>query len=195
VRWHRSAEFERRSALYARLDGELYGHTRFFAAAALVNAVLAKWFELMPMVRFPHSIDFLDKAGAALETDNLAFARQIRRHIPGSPLDHALVCAEQARLQRFVLAHQARQPQRWESVRGEINELLNERYAAAFFFRWCTDGGRFTRVLREVREHIGMELNFATESHRIRIGVSLIEHIRREAPSDGHNPQSTSRRR
>jgi hypothetical protein len=180
VRGHRSAEFERRSALYTRLDGQLCSHTRFFAAAALVNTALARRFEVLPALRSPHSLYFLNEVGAALEADNLAYAREISRRTPGSILDRALVCAEQARLQWYVYAHQAQRPKQWESIRSEINRLLNERDAASYFSRWCKGSGRVTRVLREVRGHLGMELDFATESHRIRIGLGLIEHIRRE---------------
>jgi hypothetical protein len=179
----RSTEFERRSALYSRLDLQLCDQTRFFAAAALVNAVFATLFQLWSAIRPPRSFNFLNEVGAALETDNLRYARAITAHTPGDSLDYALVCAEQARLQCYVRAHQALRPRQWESIRRELNGLLNDRYAIALFSRWGKGGARLYRVLHEVRERLGTTLDFSTESHRIRIGLRLIEHFRQERSS------------
>jgi hypothetical protein len=173
-------DFERRSALYSRLDWQLCDHTRFFAAAALINTVFAMLFDVWSAIRPARSFHFLTEVGAALETDNLRFAREIARHAPGDSLDYALVCAEQARLQRYVRAHQAQHPRQWEAIRTELNGLLNDRYVTAFFSRWGKGSGRLYRALHEVRESLGTRLDFATESHRIRIGLRLIEHIRRD---------------
>jgi hypothetical protein len=182
VLWHRSSDFARRFVLYTRLDGQFSDRTRFFAAAAQINAALAALLEFLPAIRASRSFRFLNEVGAALEVDNLAYARQICRRTPIRTLDHDLVCAEQWRLQRYVLLQQTRCPQQWEFIRSEINALLNDRYAVICLSRWC-QGEELFRVLREVREHLGSELDFSTESHRIRIGLRLVEHIRREAPS------------
>jgi hypothetical protein len=91
-----------------------------------------------------------------------------------------LVCAEQRLLQFYVQAHQARRPHVWESIRAELNALLNDRYAASLFSA-SFGTARFSGVLREVRAHVGTALDFAAESHRIRIGLRLIEHIRQPA--------------
>jgi hypothetical protein len=173
-----SAEFARRAALYTRCDARLSDYTRFYAAAATVNAVFAKHFEVMPAVRAPRSFNFLSEVGGALENDNLLYARQISLQPPGGTFDYALVRAEQGRLQEYVRAHQKQCPQEWEAIRSELNGLLN-RYAASFLSRWCD--GRLFRVLREVRRRVRMELDFADESHRVRIGLELIEQIRRDA--------------
>jgi hypothetical protein len=178
MRGNRSAEFERRSALYDRLDRQLCDRTRFFAAAALINAELARLFEVLPAISSRRSFDFLSEAGAALEIENVSFARGIGGKTLDVSLDHALVCAEQARLQRYVETHQVQYPRRWEFIRGELNALLNDWYAS-LISRWCNGGG-ILRALREVRGNLGMRLDFATESHRIRIGLKVIEHIRRE---------------
>jgi hypothetical protein len=176
-----SAEFARRSVLYSRCDARLCDHTRFFAAAAMVNAVLAKNFDVLPAVRAPHSFSFLSEVGAALEIDNLTYARQISFRPLGKTFDYALVRAEQGRLQEFVRVHQERRPQEWGATRRELNGLLNDRYAASLFSRWCESTGGLFRVLRKVREQVRMQLDFADETHRIRIGLELIEHIRRDA--------------
>jgi hypothetical protein len=176
-----SAGFARRAALYTRYDERLGAYTRFFGAAAAINAVLARLFTVFPAIRSASSLDFLDEVGATLETDNLTFAREITRRAPGRALDRALVCAEQAQLQCYIHAQQVRGPQRWESTRSELNGLLNDQYAASLFCRWCERSGRLSRVLRDVRGCLGMELDFAEESHRICIGLKLIEYIRRES--------------
>jgi hypothetical protein len=180
IRGHRATEFDRRSALYTRLDGQLYAHTRFFAAAALVNAVLARRFKMLFAIRSSPGFDFLNDVGAALESDNLAHAGEITRYTPGAHADHALVRAEQARLQSHVLARQVQQPRHWESVRRELNGLLNQRHAISLFSRWCAAGAQVSQVLQTVRGHLGKTLDFAIEAHRVCIGLALIEHIRRE---------------
>jgi hypothetical protein len=187
-RGHRADEFQRRSVLYSRLDARLFDRTRFFAAAALINAVLAELFELFPVVRSPRSFTFVNEVGAALEEANLRYADEISRRTRRRQtitrcrhtLDDTLVRAEQRVLQSYVQAHQAQCPRQWESVRSELNSLLNDRHAASLISRWCSAGGRLSRVLREVRGRLGTALDFASESHRIRIGLAVIEHIRRE---------------
>jgi hypothetical protein len=175
------AAFARRAALYTHCDSRLRDHTRFFAAAATINAVLARHFEILPAVRAPRSFNFLSEVGAALEIDNLFYARQISLRPPADTLDAALVRAEQGRLQEYVRAHQEQRPQKWQAIRSELNTLLNNRYAASFFSRWCEGSGRLFRVLRKVQEKVRAELDFADESHRISIGLELIEHIRCDA--------------
>ena len=177
---HRPAEFERRSALYARLDAQLRDRTRFFAAAALLNTAFARLFGLLSVVHAPCSFSFLNEVGAALEIDNIDYARSITTRAPGPALDRALVCAEQSQLQHHVRAHQAERPHQWEFIRHQLNGLLNQRYVASMS-RWCHTGEKIVRVLREVRGQVGRELEFGAEAHRVRIGLTLIEHIRNEA--------------
>lgn len=183
-RGNRSAEFERRSALYAHFDVQLCARTRFFAAAALINAVFARLFDVWPAIHRPRSFSFLNDVGAALEIDNLSYAREISRGMSG-PLDRILVCAEQRRLQRFVRAQQIRCPQQWESIRSELNVLLNHRYGASYFSRWYEAGGTLAGALREIRGTARVELDFANLSHRILIGLKLIEHVRVSASAYG----------
>jgi hypothetical protein len=180
VREHRPTDFGRRAALYTRLDGQLCVHTRFFAAAALVNGVFALLFEGLPFFRFPRTFEFLNEVGAELETQNLAYAREIRRGMRSGALDQTLVCAEQARLQKYVQQHEARRPRQWEEIRRELNGILNERYASPIFSLWGNASARLCRVLHEVRGDLGTTLDFGTETHRVRIGLGLIEKVRSE---------------
>jgi hypothetical protein len=175
-----SAEFARRSALYAHCDGKLFAHTRFFAAAATVNAALARRFNVLAAVHAPRSFRFLSEVGAALEVDNLKYARHIENRPLDGALDYALVRAEQRRLQEHVDAHRRHYPNEWQAIRRELNGVLNERYATSFLARFCEGADRLTRVLRQVRGHVRAKLDFADESHRIRIGLQLIDLIRHE---------------
>jgi hypothetical protein len=167
--------------LYTCCDGRTRGHTRFFAAAALVNAALAQHFGLFAAIRAPLSLGFLSAVGTALEIDNLRYAQAISRRHTVSMLDSTLVHAEQGRVQRYVCMHQRRRPQEWESIRTELNDLLNGRYAGSFLWRWCRGVSSLSGVLLEVRRDLRGELDFANQTHRIRIGLGLIAQIRRAA--------------
>ena len=178
------AEFERRCNLYAHYDAQLCDRTRFFAAAALVNQVLARLCAGVRPINSAPSLSFLNEAGAVLEHANRAFASQLSRRGSKSTIDHALVCAEQGHLQCYVLAYQAQRPQRWQLIRSELNRLLNKRRAASLFCRWWGSAGILARALSEVRGQLCVQLDFADESHRISIGMKLIEKIR----FDGSTP-------
>jgi hypothetical protein len=180
LRAGRSAEFKRRSALYGRLDSQLCNHTRFFAAAALVNCAFARLFGTLRRMGAPCSFAFLNEVGAVLEMDNVHYARAILRRTPGKTLDQALVYAEQRQLQQFVRLYQTQRPRQWEFVRRQLNGLLNDRYVASLS-RWCHASQRLVRVLAKVRGEVGRDLDFALESHRIRIGLALIENIREDS--------------
>jgi hypothetical protein len=174
--------FQRRAALYSYYDELLCPYTRFFAAAAAINGTFARLISVFPSIR---SLPFLSEVGAALEIDNLGFARAVQGRTPGRALDYALVRAEQAKLQRHIHERQAHCPQQWRSIHRELNSLLNHRFAAAFLCRWNEGSGGLFRVLKEVRGHVGGEIDFAVESHRVRIGQGLIEHIQlNDSPSD-----------
>jgi hypothetical protein len=182
LRGHRSVDFERRSALYTRLDAQLYDRTRFFAAAALINVVLRQHFAVIPAVHSRASFAFLKEVGTALENANLQYARECGPCIPSRrTVDHALVRAEQRLFQCYVEAYRVHRPRQWEAIRSELNELLNYRRAALLFARWGKGVRCVSLVLREVRRDLGTTLDIATESHRIRIGMKLIELIRGES--------------
>jgi uncharacterized membrane protein len=153
-------------------------YTRFFAAAATVNSVMGKLFGVCAFTRAWRSRDFLNEVGAALESINLVYAQEIPGCSPGRTLDEALVWKEQAQLQRYVDAQHAQRPQYWASTLSELNQLLNERCVALPFSLWSEGSARLTRVLLEVRRHLGARLDFATQAHRICIGHRLIEDIR-----------------
>jgi hypothetical protein len=121
VLWHRSSELARRFVLYTRLDGQFFPIARVSSRLLRRSTrCLAALLEFLPAIRVSRSFSFLNEVGAALEVDNLAYARQIWRRTPVRTLDHDLVCAEQRRLQRYVQLQQTRCPQQWEFIRSEI---------------------------------------------------------------------------
>ena len=183
-----ATDFVRRTPLYASYDAQLLQYTRFFAAASIINAVLAKVVAVVPARHLPRCFGFLTEVGAALEITNRDYASTLARGVSGSGLDRALVYAEQDQLQRYVQAQQAERPHQWIAIRNELNGFLNERCAASIVCRWWAGSCSFGRVLRDVREHVGMEIDFAVEWHRVSIGMTLIDHIRR-ANTLGRNPQ------
>ena len=73
----RSEVFEQRREVYAQLDARLASRTRFFAAAALTNSVLAQLFRFVPGHALHDSYRLLSDVGAILETANLQFAHDI----------------------------------------------------------------------------------------------------------------------
>lgn len=182
--WHpkypnRTTDFERRAALYASYDAQLFEYTRFFAAASIINAVLAKLFATVPASRSQRCFGFLTEVGAALETTNHVYAVALARSVAGSGLDRALVCAEQGQLQRYIESQQAERPHQWNATRNELNGFLNERCAGFMLSRWWTGSAPLFYILRDVRAQVGGDLDFASEFHRILIGMKIIEYIRR----------------
>jgi hypothetical protein len=177
MRGQGSEAFERRSGLYARYDAQLHRCTRFFAAAALVNASLAKLFK-MPVFRPSGCLHFLNEVGASLEIDNRKYLHELVLIMPDRHLDEALVCREQERLEYFVRLRQAWAPKQWSYIRAELNGLLNGRSTVSLLSRCSPISGRLPRMLREVRERLNCELDFADRSHRVFIGLTLIEQIR-----------------
>jgi hypothetical protein len=174
----RQAGFARRAALYARFDEQLREQTRFFAAAALINGVFAQLCEVWPTFHSARSLRFLEEAGAGLEDCNRGLARAIVARGMAGRLDHALVHAEQRCLQRHVQAQEARSPRDWEAIRRELNGLLNHRHPATVFSRWFIASRGLSQVLREIRESSRSQLDFGNQSHRVLIGMKLIEHVR-----------------
>ena len=165
--------------LYAGLDAKFAHWTRFYAAASLVNGTFARWVRAASAVGMPRCIAFLQEAGSVLESLNLSYARKIGFSQSGQSLDHALVRAEQRELQHQVRLREVSIPGEWASIRGELNVLLNAPYLPRLS-RWCLDAGTLGWILRHARQQAGRELDFATEAHRVSVGLMLVDHIRHE---------------
>ncbi len=154
----------------------MYAATRFFAAAALVNEVFAKLFRRVPMGVSQRSIAFLSELASSLEPVNLHYARRIRDGgLSGPWLDRALVRLEQQHVQRWGQRWAARSAVGWPGVRRELNGLLNAYHPVALFAPCLPCGRQLLSVLTAVRQDLGVDLDFADGSHRIRVGYALVE--------------------
>jgi hypothetical protein len=175
----RSRPFQQRHVVYLRLDEQLGSRTRFFAAAALTNAVFARLFQLVPGHSLSHVYHFLADAGTILEAANLQFARELpQRSGNGVALDQYLVCSEQRRLQTLLNTSMAHADSHWRSTRRDLNHLLNEQPLLALGASCSASSRHYYWALQKVREHLGAPLDFANETHRINIGLGIIRHIR-----------------
>ncbi len=182
---NRALPFERRCALYIELDETLSSHTRFFAAAALTNALLSRLFSLLP-IRTPRSYHFLNELGAMLEAANVSYAAKISRGLArGAVLDDVLVREEQSLVRVHVEAHRARGANHWHQIRRYLNGLLNRLGCASVLSRWLICHRHYCAVLTMIRNDMGIPLDFADESHRVRIGLGLIHHIRQQSLGAG----------
>ena len=149
--------------------------TRFFGAAALTNAVFAQLFSLLPRLSLAHGYRFLSEAGAVLECANLNWACELRqRSNAGWGLDYELVSREQRLLQALLQARAAEQ----RPICGELDALLNEGHLAAVSARALPRSRRYSQVLKSVRAEVGGALEFASERHRVRIGLRLVHQLR-----------------
>jgi hypothetical protein len=173
------SDFARRQVIYARLDWHLRPGTRFFAAAALTNQILSTLFQAMPGLISAAGHDFLTRLGSALEVINLNWARAMPEGAPGGPsLDELLVRTEQAVAQAYCDDFRARAAESWQSVRREMNALLNGKRRTAICAAAFKHGRDFRRVLAVTRRELATDLDFALEAHRVRIGCALIAEFR-----------------
>ena len=176
----RSQVFAQRHQIYSQLDAKLAARTRFFAAAALTNAVLAELFRFLPGNALNDAYHLLSDAGGLLEAANVRFAHELEIDAGRErELDRSLVCREQGLLQSFLNTRMAGTCQ-WWSTRAELNRLLNAQHYASVGALLLAQCRRYGEVLRGVRARLAVPLDFALESHRIQIGVGIIRHIRLE---------------
>jgi hypothetical protein len=173
-------QFAERAHRYERLDQALGGGTRFFAAAALTNRVLAelcahrtRW-----AVVSASTIAALLELGCVLETVNVAWARSLLQQAGTCRgLDSRFIEIEQCIVER-VLGNWARhRAQRYQHVVGEVDNLLR-RVAAGLIPLCSPNAARYRRVLKAVSAAAGRSPSFAVLQDRIRIGGALLEECR-----------------
>jgi hypothetical protein len=166
----RQRVFARRAGLYQQLDLQLRSRTRFFAAAALTNSVLANLFRFMPKRSLQDTYDLLSEAGAVLETANLAWAWDlVQTAAVADEVDQLFVRREQRLLQAFC----CRAP-----VDADLNRLLNGRHWALLGAPWLGPSRRFGRILLNVRTELGDCFDFNLESHRVQLGLGIVLDVR-----------------
>lgn len=172
VRRSRAVEFERRAARYAVCDQILRTHTRFFAAAAIVNSALAEALAESPGAYFLPlgTTNFLATLSAYLEPYNVLFARRVPcMALRGPALDQWLVAHEQVLVER----HLSRYPPRiGRAIIRDVDRLL-WAVAVLDLRRAASDGlARLVEATRILRTRQGC-LSFGQLEDRQRLGCLL----------------------
>jgi hypothetical protein len=172
--------FERRAELYRQVDSQLRSRTRFFAAAALINTVLAQLFCYIPDRALGNAYGLLCEAGAALEAANLKWVTVLGDHTRvRSELDQILVRGEQRLLQSFL--DTAQSTHRWSTIpiSEDLNRLMNHRHWALLGAPCLGHSRRFLRILESVRASLGHCFDFTMEAHRVELGLEIVCDVRR----------------
>lgn len=185
-----SQEFRRRARHYGDLDARLAARTRFFAAAALTNIVLAelcshrgRWLWISRS-----TVGSLLNLGAMLETLNLQRAARLASEGGSGPrLDASFVEMEQAFVESVLQQWAQDNAPRYRQLIAELDRLLRAVARGLMPVQCSADVRRYMRVLRSVRVTAGRSPSFADCTDRIRIGNALIEEARRSC-----QPSTTS---
>jgi hypothetical protein len=170
-------QFAQRAHRYRCLDEQLATRTRFFAAAALTNSVLAelcvhpaRWLWISC-----DSIVALAALGGRLERANLERVRHIRHDTRSSMwLDCSFIEMEQVLVESVLHGWAQSCAPRYHRFISELDRIFHA-VAAGLPLRGSPDVRRYVRVLRSVTEKSGRYLSFASRNDRVRIGKALIQ--------------------
>jgi hypothetical protein len=172
--------FTARVGLYSRLDQKLSARTRFFGAAALINAVLAEWCSMPYLGQWTSgaAVLLLSRAGAHLEHLNVMMAAQLESRERDGDLDHCLVATEQTELQRLLQSHALTQRPRYLCAVRQINQLLSWAAAGRVPLRHRPSVELFGAVVSRLQHDLGRPVDFAMLDDRIGIGLALTQTLR-----------------
>lgn len=173
--------FAARVELYREWDSRLHSRTRFFGAAALVNAALAELWPRCALVRFGYGpgLSFLASLGEHLQTFNVTMLDRIESgRWCAADWDTALVRLEQAAVQRRL----ARLEQSDSLIHANVTHQL-DRFMYYLARRiGGSSYGPSTAVLsgglREIQFASARALRFASLSDRVTVGTTLIRILR-----------------
>lgn len=184
----RRCPFERRARLYRQYDDILRHHTRFFAAAALINSLLhglnrpaARWAVKRSALRYLHD------TGAYLESLNVMQALHLRSQASAAQpvgafsaelLDERMVRFEQSAVQRRLEAWALDAPRTHGRVLDHLDNLLNTPLARCMPRTIGRGALPVLHLMSRVREQVGGNLQFARQLHREAIGLALIAAVR-----------------
>jgi hypothetical protein len=166
-----------RARRYQARDRALASFTRFFAAAALINAALGECLRIYPMTRLISmgSADLLLDISRGLEQFNASLAQTAAEsNIRGRDLDMAFVRCEQRWVQRRLAARGTQDAQNLELNCRQLDGLLE------LLLRWpqwlCAPGSaallaRATQIARRSQDR---PLQFSRQEDREQIGYGLI---------------------
>ena len=179
-------EFRLRIQLYSAWDRQLASRTRFFGAAAAINAALTDLCTPGTARLFLSraTMDFLSMTGRHLESRNVALAARIANNeIQAEDLDDLMVITEQHIVERALQVVRVTDASRFSTLVTQLNVLLQ---ATGRFFGGYDPCNRYSYAssLRALCTELHRPLDFARLDDRVRIGHQLISHLRlqRSAP-------------
>lgn len=191
---HHHVEFSRRAHTYSRLDERFARHTRFFAAAALTNTVLAelsthraRWICISTT-----TLGALVALGGLLEALNLSRAERLETEAVSNGLDAAFVEMEQSYVESVLRDWSRSCAPRHHQLITELDRLLRIVITGRVPFPASCNVRRYTRVLRAVTGASGHYPSFASCADRMRIGTALIHEASQLGPSLTPQPSTTS---
>jgi hypothetical protein len=121
---------------------------------------------------------WLARLGGLLEQHNLRIAAAIGAgELTGPGLDERIVALEQSLVQRALHATPAPHGS-FADVEGELDALLNPPWLSILHV--CPPVRWYSSVLLTVRAQIRLPLRFAVQSHREKIGIALVNHVRED---------------
>lgn len=170
-----------RVELYSEWDRKLHSRTRFFGAAALVNAALAELWPRCALARVAYGpgLNFLASLGEHLQTFNVTVLRRIELgRWCAADWDTALVRLEQAAVERLLARLEQSDRRMHASVTRQLDRFLDclARRIGGPSYGPCTvvlSGG-----LREIQVASARALRFTSLSDRVTVGTTLIRIVR-----------------
>jgi hypothetical protein len=173
--------FAARVELYSEWDRKLHSRTRFFGAAALVNAALAELWPRCALTRFAcgAGLNFLASLGEHLQTFNVTMLHRIESgRWRAADWDTALVRLEQAAVDRRLARLEQSDSRMHANVTHQLDRFLYclARRIGGSSYGPCTallSGG-----LREIHFASARALRFASLSDRVTVGTTLIRIMR-----------------
>jgi len=173
----RGQEFAQRAALYRQWDRALCNSTRFYAAAALINAAFAE--SLSTPVGYllsARSFEFFASVSRALLSFNVTLAGSLARgQVRGFKADASIVSMEQGIVQGHLAELQRRERRTYARLVFEANRLLSMVQALTWVPALLPNTSTLATVLRQLHSARGRLVNFADCSDREAIGNALIE--------------------
>jgi hypothetical protein len=178
-----SETFAARVALYGDWDRRMRARTRFFAAAALINAALLELcsHHLLLGTAYASGIDFLARLGGYLQAFNIAIANGIERgRWDGVCPDRSLVTLEQAAAEKVLKQFSRYDERAHRRVIRQIDRLLYcLGHARSSGLVGCSPSVALLRQgVRIARSRAGSGVSFAAMRDRVAIGEALIRLLR-----------------
>jgi hypothetical protein len=169
-------EFRFRVHLYSEWDRRLASRTRFFGAAALVNAALGDLcaHRATPLLLSLPTREFLAETGRRLESLNVGLAARIHRfEIRVADLDAFMVITEQDAVERELQSVRDTDGARFDALVTQLNRVLH------LTGQWFWPGRcAYAGTLASIRGGLRRPVDFASKEDRVHIGRRLISHLR-----------------